>query len=249
MNLQVALPVALFICIGWIFSVCIHEFGHAIVAYWGGDTSVKDKGYLTLNPAKYIDLNGSIVLPVVLLLLGGVALPGAAVYIQRGRLHNRGWQSAVSAAGPLASILVTFLLVTPFWLGLAKPEQGAWPGAALAYLALLQIAAVLLNLLPIPPLDGYGIFEPWLPPSLQKQMAQFSRNGIFIVFAVLWFSPQANHAFWDITYRLGLWAGVPLELAAVGHELFRRWATIFLFGMIAVAAIVRQILTPKVKHR
>ncbi|MEM8810038.1 MAG: site-2 protease family protein, partial [Cyanobacteria bacterium P01_G01_bin.38] len=88
---------------GWVISVCLHEFGHAVVAYFGGDTSVKDKGYLTLNPLKYTNPGLSFMMPLLFLLLGGIPLPGAAVYINQGRLKNRLWKSAVSAAGPLAS--------------------------------------------------------------------------------------------------------------------------------------------------
>ncbi len=83
------LQVSIFVCVGWIISVCLHEFGHAIVAYWGGDTSVKDKGYLTLNPLKYTNINLSLLLPLLFLLIGGIALPGAAVYIDTRRLRNR----------------------------------------------------------------------------------------------------------------------------------------------------------------
>lgn len=74
------LQVLIFVCVGWILSVCLHEFGYVIVAYGGGDTSVKDKGYLTLNPLKYTNINLSLVLPLFFLLIGGIALPGAAVY-------------------------------------------------------------------------------------------------------------------------------------------------------------------------
>src|SRR5689334_2297001 len=102
--------VVLFICFGWMLSLCLHEFGHAIVAYWGGDTSVKDKGYLTLNPLKYTDPNLSLLMPMLFLLIGGIALPGGAVYINHNRLRNRFWQSAVSAAGPIADIILACLL-------------------------------------------------------------------------------------------------------------------------------------------
>jgi hypothetical protein len=51
------LQVSIFVCAGWILSVCLHKFGYAIVAYWGSDTSVKDKGYLTLNLLKYTNIN------------------------------------------------------------------------------------------------------------------------------------------------------------------------------------------------
>jgi len=97
--------VAAFVCIGWIISVCLHEFGHAIVAYWGGDTSVKDKGYLRLNPLKYTDINLSLTLPLIFVLMGGIPLPGGAIYINHHRLRNRWWQSAVSAAVPISSAI------------------------------------------------------------------------------------------------------------------------------------------------
>ncbi|MEM9137739.1 MAG: site-2 protease family protein, partial [Cyanobacteria bacterium P01_F01_bin.42] len=90
---------ALLVFAGFILSVCLHEFGHAIVAYWGGDRSVQQKGYLTLNPLKYTHPTYSIVMPLIFLLLGGLPLPGAAVYINTRALRSRGWRSAVAVAG------------------------------------------------------------------------------------------------------------------------------------------------------
>ena len=62
----------LVVIVGWIFSLCLHEFSHALVAYYGGDTSVRDKGYLTFNPLKYTHPVYSILLPMIFLLLGGI---------------------------------------------------------------------------------------------------------------------------------------------------------------------------------
>ncbi len=87
------------VIVGWIFSLCLHEFSHAVVAYYGGDTSVKDKGYLTFNPLKYTHPVYSIVLPVVFLLLGGIGLPGGAVYIETWRLRSKRWESCSLAGG------------------------------------------------------------------------------------------------------------------------------------------------------
>src|SRR5678815_2748961 len=67
------------VTVAWIFSVCLHEFGHAVVAYKGGDYTVRDKGYLTFNPLKYTDPLFSIILPVLFVALGGIGLPGGAV--------------------------------------------------------------------------------------------------------------------------------------------------------------------------
>jgi len=233
------LTVAIFICLGWILSVCLHEFGHAIVAYWGGDTSVKDKGYLTLNPLKYLDFGMSIILPVIFLLIGGIALPGAAVYIDRRRLSNRWWQSAVSAAGPLASALVAVVLTIPFWLGLSLYQD--WVGPALAFLIFLQISVVLFNLLPIPPLDGYGIIEPWLPLPAQIQFKKFSTYGLIAIFAAFWFIEPLNQVFWSIAYTISKTLGVPSGMVMQGAQLFNRGSTVLLLAVIVILALISRV--------
>ncbi len=76
------------VLIGWIFSLCLHEFSHAIVAYNGGDYTVREKGYLSFNPLKYTHPIFSIVMPIIFLLLGGIGLPGGAVYIETWRIRR-----------------------------------------------------------------------------------------------------------------------------------------------------------------
>src|SRR6266568_5960019 len=98
----------------WVFSVCLHEFGHAVVAYWGGDHTVRDKGYLTLNPIRYTHPVYSIVMPVVFMLMGGIGLPGGAVYIERDRLRSRAWGTWVSLAGPAMQLPLIFLISFAF---------------------------------------------------------------------------------------------------------------------------------------
>src|SRR3972149_188316 len=100
----------LVVLIGWIFSLCLHEFAHALVAYYGGDYTVKDKGYLTFNPLKYTHPVYSLLIPMLFLLMGGIGLPGGAVYIETWRLRSRRWESAVSLAGPSAHLLLATLL-------------------------------------------------------------------------------------------------------------------------------------------
>ena len=86
------------VVVGWVLSLCLHEFSHAIVAYYGGDTSVKEKGYLTFNPLKYTHPFFSFVIPVVILLMGGIGLPGGAVFINRGAIRTRWWETGMSLA-------------------------------------------------------------------------------------------------------------------------------------------------------
>ena len=77
-----------FVFIGFVISLCLHEFGHAIVAYHCGDRTVRDKGYLTLDPLRYTDLQYSILFPLIIMALGGIGLPGGAVYINMQYLRR-----------------------------------------------------------------------------------------------------------------------------------------------------------------
>src|SRR5690606_13342032 len=106
--------VFIFVTIGWIISLALHEFGHAVTAYWGGDHSVEERGYLTLNPLKYTHPLLSIIMPVIFLLLGGIGLPGGAVYVNLGAIRSRWMQSTVSVAGPAANAIFAVLLAIPF---------------------------------------------------------------------------------------------------------------------------------------
>ncbi|MBB5923066.1 Zn-dependent protease [Actinoalloteichus hoggarensis] len=158
---QIALTTGIVLLVigGWAVSLCLHEFGHAAVAFRGGDHSVRAKGYLTLDPRRYTDPVLSLVLPMLLLLAGGIPLPGGAVWINRHALRSKGVESAVSLAGPLTNLVLGALLVTS--VALFQPPLGL--AAGLSYLAYVQIIAFVLNILPVPGLDGYGALEPYLP--------------------------------------------------------------------------------------
>ncbi len=208
------------VLVGWIFSLCLHEFSHSLVAYYGGDTSVKDKGYLTFNPLKYTHPVYSIVLPVVFLLLGGIGLPGGAVYIETWRLRSRRWESAVSLAGP-ASNLVLAILLAIILNFLPVSSSGIWPG--LAFLALLQVTAVVLNLMPVPPFDGYRALAPFLNRQLRFNIDQYSNIIMIVVFVVLWYVPFVNNFFWLAVGWISFRMQIPVSLAMLGLSQFQFW--------------------------
>jgi Zn-dependent protease len=210
----------LVVLIGWVFSLCLHEFSHALVAYYGGDTTVREKGYLTFNPLKYTHPVYSLVLPLLFLVLGGIGLPGGAVYIETWRLRSRGWVSAVSLAGPASNLVLAILL--GIVLRFAPPNAGGvWPG--LAFLAFLQVSALVLNLLPVPPFDGFGALEPHLPMSMRTSMAQVRGMLPFVVFFVLWYVPFVNAGFWGVVLFLARSVGVPFQLVQLGLRGFQFW--------------------------
>ena len=74
-----ATAIFLSVLVGWIGSVMLHEYSHARVALAGGDTSVIDKGYLSMNPMRYLHPMTSFVIPVIIMAIGGIPLPGGAV--------------------------------------------------------------------------------------------------------------------------------------------------------------------------
>jgi Zn-dependent protease len=209
-----------FITAGWITSVCVHEFGHALVAYLGGDRSVVGHGYLSLNPLLYTSIFLSVVMPIAFLLIGGIALPGAAVYINRSALRSRLWDSAVSLAGPAGTALCGLLIAIPFLV----PNHLGWMNshssffAALAFLGFIEAFALALNLLPVPGLDGFGIIRPWLPDAAQDLAITFGQTGIFVVFIVLWFVPSVSQAFFDVVRHITDFAGIDLGFIQLGQE-------------------------------
>ena len=140
-----------FVLSGWVLSLCLHEFGHAYVAWKGGDHEIVDTGYLSLDPRLYVDPLTSIVLPVLFTVLGGIGFPGGAVYVNRRLLRSSVWQSAVSLAGPAMNLLFLFALLTLYVL---SSERSETMQAVLAVSALYQGTAIVLNLMPIPGLDG-----------------------------------------------------------------------------------------------
>ncbi|MFJ3226755.1 site-2 protease family protein [Streptomyces sp. NPDC086783] len=218
---QPGVAVFLFVTAAWIVSLCLHEYAHARTALHGGDISVGAKGYLTLNPLKYTHALLSIVLPVIFVIMGGIGLPGGAVFIERNRIRGRWKHSLISAAGPLTNVLFALVCTAPFWL---DALDGVPPGFqyALAFLALLQVTAAILNFLPVPGLDGYGVIEPWLSYNVRRQVEPLAPFGLLIVFAVLWI-PSVNVAFFDAIHAVLRGLGVDDLQRYCGQDLYRFW--------------------------
>ena len=215
-----ALGVFLFVFFGWITSVSLHEYGHAIAAYMLGDDGILDKGYLTLNPILYAHGLLSILVPLVFLLLGGIGLPGGAVYVNHRALRDYRYSALVSGAGPVMTLMVTVVCLLPLWMINQGNINGVWP--ALGLLAFLNITALLINLLPIPGIDGFGIIQPWLPDSVQGSLLSLGRYGILILI-VLFRLPGFSDLFWTSMFSIASIMGLDIRLFAIGFDLFQFW--------------------------
>lgn len=210
----------IYVICGWIFSLCLHEWAHAKVAYEGGDTSVEEKGYLSFNPLKYMDPLFSIILPLIFLIMGGLGLPGGAVYIDERRLKSPLWGTMVSLAGPAANLAVAVIIGLIFRFIPPPIDAG---GPALAFIGMLQVMAVFFNLIPIPPLDGFGALRPHLDPQTRAFFDSFSMFGLLILF-VLFNSVEAiSRPFWTMIYLVCIALGIPVEWLEIGQDQFFFW--------------------------
>jgi Zn-dependent protease len=234
---NVKIDVFLFVVTGWLVSLCLHEYSHALVGYFAGDKTVVERGYLRLNPLKYTSPLLSIVLPVIVVVLGGIGLPGGAVWVDHRFIRSRVKDSLISAAGPLTNVVLAVLLALPFLIGLnprvvltadntvAVDGSGAhlafW--SALAALAFLQVTASVLNLLPVPGLDGGSILTPWMSPAYQRAWNLFAPYGFILLFLALWQTPLGDW-FFTLVYWLAERLGIGQLLIEVGLQMMRFWS-------------------------
>jgi Zn-dependent proteases len=212
--------VCVFVLAGWVVSVCLHEFAHAFTAWRFGDHGVAVRGYLTLNPLRYTSPLLSLGLPLLFIAFGGIGLPGGAVYVRTAGMPPRR-QSLVSLAGPATNLVLAVLLLTVAGLGAEPGHAVFWAGVA--FLGFLQVTALVLNLLPVPGLDGYGALEPHLGADVRRTLEPVKQWG-FVVLVVLLLSPAVNHWFFSVVFWCFDLSGVPGALVSVGSRLTRFWS-------------------------
>lgn len=205
---------------GWLVSLCLHEFGHAFTAWRFGDHDVAVRGYLTLNPLKYSHPLLSLGFPVLVIALGGIGLPGGAVYVRTSWMTAR-QKTLVSLAGPAANLVLAVLLLTVTAVFFDPAHLVFWSG--LAFLGFLQVTALVLNVLPVPGLDGYGALEPHLSADTQRALEPAKQWGLFILLILL-FTPALNRWFFSVVFWFVDLSGVPGQLVSIGSQLTRFWS-------------------------
>ena len=214
--------------------LCLHEFGHAYAAHRAGDTGVAARGYLDLNPLRYLNPVLSFLLPALYLAWGGLPLPGGAVLVDRTAARKRWQASLISASGPLANVVfaIIAMVAVAIWAPTAPAFDGSgslifgsheafWEGVS--FFAFLQVAVALLNLIPVPGLDGYGILEPYLKPETRRGLEPIRPYGILLVLLLLFFFQPVRDGFSHAVYSILSAFGQPYYGASQGQTAFMFW--------------------------
>lgn len=194
MNLDAILSVASVWTIPILLAITLHEAAHGWVALRLGDDTAYRLGRVTFNPFRHIDPFGTVLLPALLLFAsGGRMMFGFAkpVPVNFARLRRpRRDMVLVAAAGPatnlaLAVVSAALFHVVPFLSG----DVARWVAENLGNSVWINLLLCVLNLLPIPPLDGGRIAVGLLPPPLAMRLARLERLGIIIILGAVFILP------------------------------------------------------------
>jgi Zn-dependent protease len=174
-----------------LFAITVHEAAHGFVAYKRGDDTAKMLGRVTLNPLKHISWLGTVLLPTVMLMTTGFVFGWAKpVPVNWSRLHNSRTDVAlVALAGPAANFIMMFL-----WAGVSKfglyllSLKYEW-ARAIVYMGLaginINLVLMILNLIPIPPLDGSRVLYSVLPREAAASLQKVEYTGLIILMLLL----------------------------------------------------------------
>ncbi|MBS0290632.1 MAG: site-2 protease family protein [Proteobacteria bacterium] len=172
-----------------LFAVTLHEAAHGYVAYKLGDDTAHRLGRITANPLKHIDLIGTIILPLILMLTSpfifGWAKP---VPVNPNRLrHPKRDFALVALAGPTSNFLMAVIWIAILKLCLLLPKSPYL--VPLIYMSqaglLINVLLMVLNLIPIPPLDGSRFISYLLPTPWDKRFDKMTPFGILIILALI----------------------------------------------------------------
>lgn len=187
-----------------LFAITLHEVAHGWVASKFGDHTARLAGRLTLNPLNHIDIMGTIVVPLLMLMVGGFIFGWAKpVPVDPRNMHHPRYNMAiVAAAGPLANLLMAL-----FWAGIMKLglSLDVWFGVPLIYMGqagmMINIVLGILNCLPIPPLDGGRVLMNLLPGRMGWNLHRLEPYG-FLILVLLMMSGILSYVIGPIVFML-----------------------------------------------
>jgi Zn-dependent protease len=198
-----------------IFSIILHEVAHGYMAHALGDPTARFEGRLTLNPVPHIDPVGSVLVPGILALSGTPFLIGWAKpvpYNPYNLRYGKWGEALVAFAGPATNIALALLGALAMRAGLFSSSPALFEIGVLVIIANLVLA--IINLIPIPPLDGSKIIKALLPARMAfaysrleqatYALGPFGLIGILIVFVLVFSQPISALVFGLFRILVGL---------------------------------------------
>lgn len=174
-----------------LFAITVHEVAHGWMAKRLGDPTAERLGRLTLNPIKHIDPIGTLLVPGLLLMFGGFVFGWAKpVPVTWENLrHPKRDMALVAAAGPGVNLLMAVMWAVAAKIGTALPDTLSWGAAPLYYMGVagvsINVVLMVLNLIPLPPLDGGRVAVGLLPGRMAYALSRVEPYGFFILIGLL----------------------------------------------------------------
>jgi Zn-dependent protease len=177
---DLTLPALVGIIVGMLAGITSHEFSHAFVADRLGDHQPRALGRVSLNPLRHLDPFGT-----VLLVLVGIGW-GKPVPVRVDALRpGRTGMALVSAAGPVANLFVAIVVAAAFRIVDLSGLGGTVALQLLYLMVVVNLLLAILNLIPIPPLDGFGLLISLVPPRWEYTIRPYARYGIILLLLLL----------------------------------------------------------------
>lgn len=172
-----------------VFAVTLHEAAHGYVAHKFGDNTAYLQGRITANPLKHIDILGTVILPMFLMLTTNFVFGWAkpVPVDQRNLRHPKRDFAIVALAGPFSNFLMAlfWMAILKLCLVLPKHEYLLWPVYMSQAGVMINVVLMVLNLIPIPPLDGSRFFAYLLPSPWDERFNKITPFGILIILGLI----------------------------------------------------------------
>lgn len=195
-NLNIIQTIAI-VALPILFAITLHEMAHGWMAERLGDRTARMLGRITFNPLKHIDPVGTIAVPLVLVLMS--VLTHAPLFLfgwakpvpinTRNLHHPRRDMALVALAGPGANLIMAVLWLIVLRVAVTLGPGAAWAAVPLQYMGLagvtINVLLMVLNLVPLPPLDGSRVLAWVLPPRAAMAFSRIEPYGLVILIVLL----------------------------------------------------------------
>jgi Zn-dependent protease len=175
-----------------LFSLCVHEAAHAAMANACGDPSARLLGRVTLNPAKHVDILGTVVFPLLIMVTGapGFGWAKPVPFNPRNLNNMRRDPVLIAMAGPGSNLIIAVccaiilkILATLLLAGFNAPIIVTLI-LIMKFMVVINFVLILFNLIPVPPLDGHYVLKYFLPPSMEEAFERIGPFGIIIAIVI-----------------------------------------------------------------